>query len=111
DKGENVLYTGVFGGFLAPDFQMNFLVGPKDFIIEGQKYLRVFEKSYPVMERALSEMITEGDIHRYRRKAQQLISQRKIEFGRLLRHYFGQEIRYTIPENGLAFWLVFKRVF
>lgn len=111
DGGKRVLYTGIFGGFLAPDFQMNFLVGPADFVEEGRKYLQIFEKSHPVMERALGEMISEGDIHRYRRKAQRLIAQRKVHFDRLLQRYFGEEIDYKVPENGLAFWIVFKKDF
>lgn len=108
DGGKRVIYTGVFGGFLSPGFQMNFIIAPKDVIAEGEKYLNLFGKPNLMMERALGEMIRGGDIHRYRRKSQQMIQQRKEMFAVLVQQYFGSAVRFRIPPAGLAFWIVFN---
>lgn len=109
DRKGRVIYTGVFGGFLAPDFQMNFIAAPPDFIMEASKYLYLFGKPNPMMEQALGEMIHEGDIHRYRRKTQRITAERKEKFSELLSRYLGPEIHFKIPVYGLAFWVVFKK--
>ncbi|MCZ4318415.1 PLP-dependent aminotransferase family protein [Aequorivita viscosa] len=109
--GNRVVYMGSFGRFLHPAFQMNFLIAPKNLLQEGTKYLNIFGKSDSIMEKALGEIIHQGDIHRYQRKAKKIIIERKEMFGQLLNVYFGQRIIFTIPHSGLAFWIQFNDAF
>lgn len=111
DGGRNVLYIGAFGRFLIPGFQMNFLIAPRDVLKEAEKYLNIFGKPDEMMEKALGEMINQGDIHRYRRKAQKVVQERKMQFSYLLSHYFNDEIDFMEPASGLAFWVKFRRHF
>lgn len=106
--GERVIYIGTFGRFLNPGFQMNFLIAPKDILEEGAKYLNIFGKPDSMMEKALGELIDQGDIHRYQRKSNKIIAERKEVFAELLGNYFKDQIAFTIPVSGLAFWIRFK---
>lgn len=106
--GNRVIYIGSFGRFLDPGFQMNFLIAPKDLLEEGEKYLNIFGKPDAMMEKALGELIHQGDIHRYQRKATKVISERKDFFADLLNNTLKDHVSFTIPRSGLAFWIQFK---
>ena len=106
--GNRIIYIGAFGRFLSPGFQMNFLIAPKDLVQEGAKYLNIFGKPNLMMEKALGEIIHQGDIHRYQRKSKKIIAERKELFAALLHSHFQNRITFTIPPSGLAFWIRFK---
>lgn len=108
--GKRVIYIGTFGRFLNPGFQMNFLIAPKDLLDEGAKYLNIFGKPDSMMEKALGELIHQGDIHRYQRKSNKVIAERKEVFAELLKNHFKDQIAFTIPVSGLAFWIQFKNI-
>ena len=111
DGGNRVIYTGAFGRFLTPGFQMNFLIGPKDLLEEARKYRDIFGKPNFMIEKALGEIIHQGDIHRYKRKVQKVISERKESFAHLLNSQFKDQIAFSIPPSGLAFWIRFRDPF
>lgn len=109
--GNRVIYVGAFGQFLNPGFQMNFLIAPKDLLKEAAKYLNIFGKPDALMEKALGDLIYQGDIHRYQRKSKKVIAERKILFTQLLHSHFKNRIAFTVPRSGLAFWIRFKDAF
>lgn len=111
NAGNRVVYLGTFGGFLNVGFQMNFIIGPKDFLEEGKKYLSIFGKPNFMLEQALGEIIHQGDIHRYQRKFRKVINERKELFAGLLLKYFKNQICFDVPHSGLAFWIQFKESF
>lgn len=106
--GSRVIYIGAFGRFLNPGFQMNFLIAPKDLLEEGRKYLNIFGKPNYMLEKALGDMIHQGDIFRYQRKSQKMINERKGMFAQLLNTYFKNKITFNTPASGLAFWIQFN---
>ncbi|WP_312746151.1 aminotransferase-like domain-containing protein [Sphingobacterium multivorum] len=108
--GNRVIYTGAFGSFFDPGFQMNFLIAPQDLLDEGKKYLNIFGKPNFMIEKTLGEIIHQGDIFRYQRKFQKTIAERKELFAQLLLQHFEDQIRFEIPSSGLAFWIQFNRV-
>lgn len=109
--GQRVIHVGAFGRFLNPGFQMHFMIAPKDLLLEAEKYLNVFGKPDIMMEKALGELIHQGDIHRYQRKSKKIINERKDLFASLLTTYFGNHITFEIPPSGLAFWIRFNQFF
>lgn len=108
DGGKRVIYIGGFAKFLIPGFQTNFLIGPKDFLEEGKKYGNIFGRPDWVMENAMGQIIYQGDIHRYRRKSQKIITERREMFEELLTRYFVDRISFSLPSAGLAFWVQFQ---
>ena len=111
NAGHRIIYIGAFGRFLNPGFQMNFLIAPKDLLQEAAKYLNIFGKPDAMMEKALGELIHQGDIHRYQRKSKKIIAERKDLFAGLLHAYFKNTITFKIPLSGLAFWIRFNTSF
>lgn len=108
DSTGRVIYTGAFGSFLHPGFRSNFLLGPVDLIEEGMKYLNIFGKPDFMLEKALGEMIFQGDIMRYQRKHSKVLSERRELFAILLKQHFKDNITFKIPNQGTAFWIIFK---
>ena len=111
DGGNQVIYIGALGKYLNTNFQMNFVIAPLDLLSEAKKYLNVFGKTDFMLERALGEMIHEGDILRYQRKSNKTYQVRKTSFTNLLRSYFKDTVIFQVPESGLAFWINFKATF
>ncbi len=109
--GNRIIYIGAFGHYLNPGFQMNFVIAPKDLLQEGAKYLNIFGKPNLMMEKALGEIIYQGDIHRYQRKSKKIIAERKEFFAGLLHTHFNSRITFKVPPSGLAFWIQFKDAF
>jgi len=109
--GNRIIYIGAFGRFLHPGFQMNFLIAPKDLLQEAAKYLNIFGKPDTMMDKALRELIHQGDIHRYQRKSKKVIAERKEMFAELLNRHFKNNIIFNIPQAGLAFWIRFNTSF
>ncbi|HET8572920.1 MAG TPA: PLP-dependent aminotransferase family protein [Edaphocola sp.] len=107
----NVIYLGAFGQFLTPGFQVNFMIAPKDLIEEAYKYLNIFGHSDIVKEQALAEMIHEGDIHRYHRKALKIYHSRRDHFAQLLKTHLPDRVDVHVPAGGLAFWQPFNQPF
>jgi GntR family transcriptional regulator/MocR family aminotransferase len=60
-------------------------------------------------EKALGEMIAEGDIHRYRRKTIKIYKERRHLFAQTLKSELNDDISIEIPTGGFAFWIMIKR--
>ncbi|WP_293947089.1 MULTISPECIES: PLP-dependent aminotransferase family protein [unclassified Sphingobacterium] len=111
NAGQHVIYIGTFGRFLDTGFQMNFLIAPQDLLEEGKKYLNLFGKPNFMIEKTLGEIIHQGDIFRYQRKFQKIVTERKDLFAQLLDSHFGDKVAFTVPVSGLAFWIQFNSSF
>lgn len=105
DYHGRVIYMGSFGRFLPPGFRMDYVIGPKNLIEEAHKYLNVFREMDLVKEQALGYMISEGDIHRYRRKALKAYEERRNLFDKLLQDHLSDRVNYSKPRGGLAYWI------
>jgi GntR family transcriptional regulator/MocR family aminotransferase len=64
----------------------------------------------PAMEAAIAEFIEAGELHRHTRKMMRLYSERRERFAELLPQTFGDDIAFSVPDGGLAFWVRFKGV-
>src|SRR3546814_12387440 len=64
-----------------------------------------------MLEKALGEIISQGDMFRYQRKSQKVIVERKEMFAQLLKGYFKNQITFHVPDSGLAFWIRFNNPF
>lgn len=103
-----VIYLGAVGRFLLPGFQSYCMIAPENIITEAQKHLNFFGNTDVYKEQAIGEMISEGDMLRYRRKILKIYQERRKTFSELLQQYFKEEIFFQIPTGGLAFWIEFK---
>lgn len=104
-----VIYIGSFGKSLAPGFRTGFIVAPENLMAEMRKYLGIIDRQGDIlMERALGEMIEEGEIHRYLKKSLKVYQERRNYFAELLKENLDKLIEFQKPSGGLAFWLEWK---
>ncbi|SFN34170.1 GntR family transcriptional regulator / MocR family aminotransferase [Chryseobacterium oleae] len=104
-----VIYIGSFGKSLAPGFRTGFIVAPENLMVEMRKYLGIIDRQGDIlMERALGEMIEEGEIHRYLKKSLKVYQERRDHFAELLKDNLDECIEFEKPSGGLAFWLEWK---
>ena len=81
DNTGNVIYFGSFSKILSSLIRIGYLVAPKEVIVELKKVKRLFD--YPgdsVMERTLAELIRDGVIQRYLKKALKAYKERRDLF-------------------------------
>lgn len=101
-----VVYIGSFGKSLAPSFENGFIVAPEDVLLEMQKYLRLLDpRGDIVMEQVLNELIEEGEIFRYLKKASKTYKERRDAFAQLLTQFFANQLSFQLPAGGLAIWV------
>ena len=106
DVNGMVIYVGSFGKSLAPSFSSGFVVAPKNFIDEMQKYLSILDgQGDVVMEQVLAEMIAEGDMHRHLKKSLKVYQERRENCCKVIEALFGNKVSFTPPKGGLALWL------
>lgn len=104
-----VVYIGSFGKSLTPSFENGFIVAPENVLLEMQKYLHLLDpRGDVVMEQVLNELIEEGEIFRYLKKASKIYKERRDTFIQLLAQFFGDTITYNVPAGGLAIWIEWK---
>lgn len=109
DTNGMVIYIGSFGKSLAPGFRTGFIVAPENLMAEMRKYLGIIDRQGDIlMERALGEMIQEGEIHRYLKKSLKVYQERRDCFEVLLHEHLGELITFQKPSGGLAFWMEWK---
>lgn len=106
DTNGMVVYVGSFGKSLAPSFENGFIVAPESVLLEMQKYLHLLDpKGDIIMEQVLNELIEEGEIFRYLKKASKIYRERRDNFAELLDRFFGDNIKFQLPAGGLAIWI------
>ncbi|GAE65310.1 PLP-dependent aminotransferase family protein [Chryseobacterium indologenes] len=106
DTNGMVIYIGSFGKSLAPGFRTGFIVAPENLMAEMRKYLGIIDRQGDIlMERALGEMIEEGEINRYLKKSLKVYQERRDYLAVLLKENLENLITFQIPSGGLAIWL------
>lgn len=110
DLNGMVVYTGTFGKALFPNFRTGFIVAPANFIKEARKYLHIIDPlGDVVLEHVLAEIISEGDMHRYIKKAVKEYKLRRDFTIDYINRHLNDWLEVTCPSGGLALWLTFKQ--
>ncbi|RCW93395.1 aminotransferase-like domain-containing protein [Winogradskyella arenosi] len=104
-----VIYLGKLGQSLFPSFHTGFVVAPENFISEAKNYLQLLDKQGDlIQEQMLSELISEGEIYRLKKKNIVTYKARRDTLCRYLNFYFEGILTWNIPSGGLAIWLQFN---
>lgn len=112
DKKGMVCYTGSFSKLLAPSVRVGYISGPVDFIKELAKHRRIVDRQGdPLLERAIANMLEEGEIQRHLKKVVKTYKHRRDLICTLLHKHLANEINFKVPEGGMAVWVSFKRKF
>ncbi|MEO1052689.1 MAG: PLP-dependent aminotransferase family protein [Bacteroidota bacterium] len=108
DTKGHVIYTGSFSKLLAPTVRVGYVVAPPNMITEMAKARRIVDRQGdPILERAVGELISEGEMRRHLKKAVRVYKARRDAFCDLLKLYLGDKVDFKIPDGGMALWARF----
>ncbi|WP_299249265.1 PLP-dependent aminotransferase family protein [uncultured Lacinutrix sp.] len=104
-----VIYLGRLGQSFFPSFQIGFVVAPENIINEAKNYLQILDKQGDLIQKQiLTELISEGEIHRLIKKNITIYKQRRDYLCACLSVYFKDYATWQVPTGGLAVWLNFE---
>jgi GntR family transcriptional regulator/MocR family aminotransferase len=110
DANGMVIYLGKLGQSLFPSFHTGFVVAPENLISEAKNYLQLLDKQGDlIQEQMLSELISEGEIYRLKKKNIITYKERRDSLCHYLNYYFEAIITWEKPLGGLAIWLEFAK--
>jgi len=110
DEGNHVIYMGAVCKIIAPAIRVGYMVGSTDFIAAAAHLRRTIDRQGDtILERALAQMIEQGDLQRHSRKALKLYHERRDHFHQLLTDHLSEFISFYVPEGGMAFWVKLKK--
>ncbi len=105
DQTGNVVYIGGVSKIISPALRIGFLVGPKDFIESAAYYRRIMDRQGDtIMERAIAQMLANGEITRHSKKALKIYRERRDTFSGYLMD-LSKHLSYDMPSGGMAFWV------
>ena len=97
------------GQSLFPSFQVGFVVAPENLIVEAKNYLQMLDRQGDlIQEQMLSELISEGEIHRLLKKNIVVYKQRRDYTCECFKRHFKETVRFKKPTGGLAIWVEFQ---
>jgi GntR family transcriptional regulator/MocR family aminotransferase len=108
DKAGMVLYCGSFTKAISPAFRVGYLVASENVIRHLGQLRRIIDRQGDTMlENAIAELLQNGIIQRYLRKAWRKYRQRRDVFCDLLKTQLGNYVQFQVPVGGMAVWTHF----
>ncbi|MNL25635.1 HTH-type transcriptional regulator NorG [compost metagenome] len=105
-----VIYIGSFSKSIAPSVRIGFMIAPADFIRQAiQLRLMIDLRSDHILEDALAELIYNGDIARYLKKANKAYFERRDHLCLLLETQLKGIVDFDKPSGGMALWARFNK--
>jgi GntR family transcriptional regulator/MocR family aminotransferase len=105
---EHVIYLGSLSKLLLPALRVGYVVAPREVMPALAHAISLTDgMGNRLTEEATAEIIASGELRRHARKVHKIYAERRMRFAEELRNNFGDDIDFTIPDGGLAFWLRF----
>ncbi|WP_338056758.1 PLP-dependent aminotransferase family protein [Sphingobium lignivorans] len=108
---EHVLYLGSLSKLLLPTLRIGYIVAPRQVMPALAHAISVADgMGNRLTEDAAADLIVSGELQRHAHKVRKIYAQRRSQFAELLTARFGDDIAFSLPDGGLAFWLQFPGV-
>lgn len=110
DENGMVIYCGSFSKSFSPAFRMGYIVAAEN-VIEHLARVRILldRQGDHILDNAMAELLNDGTIQRYIRKALAVYEERRNHFCDLLRRELKEALSFTLPEGGMTVWTKFQR--
>ena len=106
DNTANFVYIGSMSKVVAPALRIGYLAATKPFVTQVGELRKLIDvQGDPVMERALLQLIDDGEIRRHLKRATAFYRKKRDVFEQLLHRHLGDKVSFIKPDGGLAFWL------
>lgn len=108
DENGMVIYCGSFSKSFSPAFRMGYLVAAEN-VVEHLANVRMLldRQGDHILDNAMAELLNDGTVQRYLRKALAVYEERRDLFCDLLSHELKDVLSFTIPEGGMTVWTEF----
>jgi GntR family transcriptional regulator/MocR family aminotransferase len=105
DQAGVVVYLGTLSKILAPGLRIGFVVAPAP-LIERLAALRTYvdRQGDHTVERAVAELLEDGEVQRHARKARRAYESRRDVMAEALTKELGSALSFTLPVGGMALW-------
>jgi len=105
---ENYVYIGTMSKVVAPALRIGYLACTCDSLIGKVGELRkmIDVQGDSIMEQAVLQLIKDGTVKRHIKKATAHYKSKRDGTAALLEKYMKGKASFTIPDGGLAFWIV-----
>lgn len=110
DTAGHIIYVGSFCKSIAPGIRIGFMVAPQTVINEAANIRKLIDRQGELLlEEAIAELLSSGDIPRHLKKSHKLYRQRLENTCRLLQEQLGAYLTFDRPDGGLAIWATYKK--
>jgi GntR family transcriptional regulator/MocR family aminotransferase len=108
DKAGMVLYCGSFTKAISPAFRVGYLVASENVIRHLAQLRRIIDRQGDnMLENAIAELLQNGIIQRYLRKAWRKYRQRRDVLCELLKANLSEYVQFQPPVGGMSLWTHF----
>jgi GntR family transcriptional regulator/MocR family aminotransferase len=106
DRAGVVVYVGTLSKVLAPGLRIGYVVAPKA-LIDTLVSLRAYvdRQGDHVLERAVAELLEDGEVQRHIRRARRAYRARRDVLMSSLERALGDRLRFRPPLGGTAIWV------
>ena len=110
DENGMVIYCGSFSKSFSPAFRMGYLVASEN-VIEHLANIRILldRQGDHILDNAIADIINDGTVQRYTRKALSIYEGRRDHFCDLLKTELGNAVDFSVPEGGMTVWTTFDK--
>ena len=105
DRAGVVVYIGTLAKVLAPGLRLGFIAAPRALIETlGAVRFYVDRQGDTVTERAVAELIEDGELARHARRMRRVYHARRDAMVASLTRHLGSALAFDVPAGGMALW-------
>lgn len=110
DDNGMVVYCGSFSKCFSPAFRMGYLAASENVIKHlAHTRLLIDRQGDHVLDSAMAELLNEGTLQRFVRKAVTVYNERRNHCCNLLQSELNGLVKCSVPEGGMSVWAKFNR--